>query len=113
MIDIDLKAYYLCSQAVTKRIAHKKSGNILNDGKNIRDPIEDDSALVMHLQGKGLVVLSGCAHSGIINTIEYAIKITGIQKVHAVIGGFHLTGPAFEPIIGKTWRHSRRLLRFM
>jgi 7,8-dihydropterin-6-yl-methyl-4-(beta-D-ribofuranosyl)aminobenzene 5'-phosphate synthase len=72
------------------------------DGKEIWDPIEDDSALVMNLQGKGLVVLSGCAHSGIINTIEYAIKITGIQKVHAVIGGFHLTGPAFEPIIGKT-----------
>jgi 7,8-dihydropterin-6-yl-methyl-4-(beta-D-ribofuranosyl)aminobenzene 5'-phosphate synthase len=72
------------------------------DGKEIWDPIEDDSALVMHLQGKGLVVLSGCAHSGIINTIEHAIKITGIQKVHAVMGGFHLTGPAFEPIIGKT-----------
>ena len=72
------------------------------DGKEIWDPIEDDSALVMHLQGKGLVVLSGCAHSGIINTVKYAMEITGIQKVHAVIGGFHLTGPAFEPIIEKT-----------
>lgn len=72
------------------------------DGKEIWDPIEDDSALVMNLQGKGLVVLSGCAHSGIINTIEYAKKITGIQKVHAVIGGFHLTGPAFESIISET-----------
>lgn len=72
------------------------------DDKEIWDPIEDDSALVMHLQGKGLVVLSGCAHSGIINTIEYAKKITGIQKVHAVIGGFHLTGPAFESIISET-----------
>ena len=72
------------------------------DGNEIWDPIADDSALVMHLRGRGLVVISGCAHSGIINTIEYAMKVTGIQKVLAVIGGFHLTGPAFEPIIGQT-----------
>ena len=72
------------------------------DDKEIWDPILDDSALVMHLRGKGLIVLSGCAHSGIINTIHYATKVTGIQRVHAVIGGFHLTGPAFEPIIGET-----------
>jgi 7,8-dihydropterin-6-yl-methyl-4-(beta-D-ribofuranosyl)aminobenzene 5'-phosphate synthase len=72
------------------------------DGKKIHDTIEDDSALVMNLAGKGLVVLSGCAHSGIINTVEYAKKITGINNVHVVMGGFHLGGPAFEPIIDVT-----------
>lgn len=79
------------------------------DGKEIWDAIEDDSALVMNLRGKGLVVISGCAHSGIINTIEYAIKVTGIQKIHAVIGGFHLTGPAFEPIIGQTVQELKKI----
>jgi len=72
------------------------------DGNEIWDPIEDDSALVLNLRGRGLVIISGCAHSGIINTINYAIKVTGVQKVHAVIGGFHLTGPVFESIIGQT-----------
>ena len=37
-----------------------------------------------------LLVLSGCAHSGIVNTVEYARQFTGIEEVHAVIGGFHL-----------------------
>jgi 7,8-dihydropterin-6-yl-methyl-4-(beta-D-ribofuranosyl)aminobenzene 5'-phosphate synthase len=66
------------------------------------DPIRDDQALVINVQGKGLVILSGCAHVGIINTVEYAQKITGIEKVHAVMGGFYLTGPAFAPIIRPT-----------
>jgi 7,8-dihydropterin-6-yl-methyl-4-(beta-D-ribofuranosyl)aminobenzene 5'-phosphate synthase len=72
------------------------------NGQKIWDPTEDDTALVMNLGSKGLVVLSGCAHSGIVNTVEYAREITGINKVHAVMGGFHLTGPALEPIIDKT-----------
>jgi len=67
-----------------------------------KDPISDDQALVMRLSDKGLVVVSGCAYSGIINTISYCQKLTGINEIHAVFGGFHLTGPAFEPIIGET-----------
>jgi hypothetical protein len=61
-----------------------------------------DQALVIKLKGKGLVVVSGCAHAGIINTVLYAKKITGVEDVHAVVGGFHLSGPIFEPIIEKT-----------
>ncbi len=72
------------------------------DGKMKRDPISDDQALVLNLKEKGLVVISGCSHSGIINTILHAQKLTGLTKVHALLGGFHLTGPAFEPIIEKT-----------
>jgi 7,8-dihydropterin-6-yl-methyl-4-(beta-D-ribofuranosyl)aminobenzene 5'-phosphate synthase len=49
-----------------------------------------------------LVVLTGCAHSGIVNTVNYARKVTGVDPVHVIMGGFHLTGPAFEPILGKT-----------
>jgi 7,8-dihydropterin-6-yl-methyl-4-(beta-D-ribofuranosyl)aminobenzene 5'-phosphate synthase len=71
-------------------------------GKSARDSIEDDTALVVHLSGKGLVVLSGCAHAGIVNTVRYARKITGIDQVHVVMGGFHLTGPVAEKSVGPT-----------
>ena len=67
------------------------------------DPlILDDQALIAHVAGKGLVVLTGCGHAGIINICRYARRLTGIDKVHAVIGGFHLSGPLFEPIIADT-----------
>jgi 7,8-dihydropterin-6-yl-methyl-4-(beta-D-ribofuranosyl)aminobenzene 5'-phosphate synthase len=59
------------------------------------DPlICDDQGLVINVRGKGLVVLSGCGHAGIVNTVHHAQAITGVQQVHAVIGGFHL-GPTF------------------
>ena len=74
----------------------------VEQGQEKFDAIEDDTALVMHLKDKGLVVLSGCAHSGIINTVNYARKVTGIKRVHAVMGGFHLTGGHFEPFIDPT-----------
>lgn len=66
------------------------------------DPIMDDQALVINLKEKGLVVISGCSHAGIINTILYAKKLTGVEKVYAVLGGFHLSGPFFEKILNKT-----------
>jgi 7,8-dihydropterin-6-yl-methyl-4-(beta-D-ribofuranosyl)aminobenzene 5'-phosphate synthase len=72
------------------------------DGVEKRDAIEDDSSIVMHLRGKGLVVLSGCAHAGIVNTVLRAREATGIDKVHVIMGGFHLNGPAAEPIVGRT-----------
>ncbi|MFO7667631.1 MAG: MBL fold metallo-hydrolase [Desulfobacterales bacterium] len=73
------------------------------------DPIEDDTAVVMNLKDKGLVVLSGCAHSGIVNTVRYAMAVTGIEKIHVIMGGFHLSGPFFEPIIGRTTEELKKL----
>jgi len=64
--------------------------------------IHDDQAVVMHVKQKGLVILTGCGHAGAINTIRHAQKLTGIQKVYAVIGGFHLTGALFEAVIPPT-----------
>ncbi|MBW1989118.1 MAG: MBL fold metallo-hydrolase [Deltaproteobacteria bacterium] len=72
------------------------------NGQKVPDPLEDDTSLVMHLKGKGLVVLSGCAHSGIVNTVRYAQKVTGVNEVFAVMGGFHLGGPAFATAIPPT-----------
>ena len=74
----------------------------LEGGVEKKDSLEDDTSIVMNLRGKGLVVLSGCAHAGIVNTVFYAREVTGIDRVHAVMGGFHLSGPAFEPAIART-----------
>lgn len=73
------------------------------DGDWTPDPlILDDQAVVAHVQGKGLVVLTGCGHAGIVNIVRRARAFTGIDDVYAVIGGFHLSGPLFEPIIPAT-----------
>jgi 7,8-dihydropterin-6-yl-methyl-4-(beta-D-ribofuranosyl)aminobenzene 5'-phosphate synthase len=67
------------------------------------DPlILDEQAVVIDVRGLGLVVLTGCGHAGIVNIVRYAQQLTGVDRVHAVIGGFHLTGGLFEPIIGPT-----------
>jgi 7,8-dihydropterin-6-yl-methyl-4-(beta-D-ribofuranosyl)aminobenzene 5'-phosphate synthase len=44
------------------------------------------------------VVLAGCAHSGIVNTVNYAREISGVERVHAVLGGFHLARASDEEI---------------
>jgi len=62
----------------------------------------DDRALAIDLKRKGLVILSGCAHAGIINTILYAQKIIGINKIYAILGGLHLAGKENEQRIIQT-----------
>jgi 7,8-dihydropterin-6-yl-methyl-4-(beta-D-ribofuranosyl)aminobenzene 5'-phosphate synthase len=76
---------------------------VFADGSWQPDPcIWDDRAIVMQVKRKGLVVLSGCAHSGIINTVSYAMHLTGVSDVYAIIGGFHLAGAEFESRIQQT-----------
>jgi len=77
------------------RKSFEKSGRptqlFYRDGENLYpDDLEEDQAIVIHVEGKGLVILSGCAHVGIVNTVKYAQKISGIDRVFAIIGGFHL-----------------------
>jgi 7,8-dihydropterin-6-yl-methyl-4-(beta-D-ribofuranosyl)aminobenzene 5'-phosphate synthase len=64
--------------------------------------IWDDQAVVCHVKNKGLVVLSSCSHAGAINVLRHAQRLTGIEHVHAFVGGLHLTGGLFEPIIPRT-----------
>jgi len=72
------------------------------DGEQfLPDDIEDDQSIVLNIEGKGLVVVSGCAHAGIVNTVKYARRITGIETVHAILGGFHL-GRASEGEVERT-----------
>jgi len=72
------------------------------DDEWIVDPFHDDQGVAIKLKDRGLVVIGGCSHAGIINTVKHVQKVTGTDRVHAVLGGFHLTGPLFEPIIGPT-----------
>jgi 7,8-dihydropterin-6-yl-methyl-4-(beta-D-ribofuranosyl)aminobenzene 5'-phosphate synthase len=73
------------------------------------DLILDDRALVFSVKGKGLVVISGCAHAGIINTIRYAQQLTAVSEVYAVLGGFHLAGREFEKRIQPTIEELREI----
>jgi 7,8-dihydropterin-6-yl-methyl-4-(beta-D-ribofuranosyl)aminobenzene 5'-phosphate synthase len=50
----------------------------------------DDQALILNLEEKGLVIVTGCAHAGIVNTIKHSQKLTKTRKVHAIVGGFHM-----------------------
>lgn len=62
----------------------------LRDGRVERDDMRDDLALFIHLPDVGLVVLTGCAHAGVVNTIRHGLALTGATRLRAVIGGFHL-----------------------
>lgn len=66
------------------------------------DSIVDDHGIVLNIKGKGLIVITGCAHSGVINTIKHAQKITGVDKIYVVMGGFHLTGPQYQDLTDRT-----------
>ena len=55
----------------------------------MQDHERDDSAVILNFN-EGLVIVTGCCHSGIVNTITNARKISGVDKIHAVIGGLHL-----------------------
>jgi 7,8-dihydropterin-6-yl-methyl-4-(beta-D-ribofuranosyl)aminobenzene 5'-phosphate synthase len=75
----------------------------LRDGEWQPEPfIYDDQALVVDLRGRGLVVITGCGHAGVINTVLHARKLTGIERVYAVIGGFHLATSSPESVIRPT-----------
>src|SRR3954447_12597145 len=64
------------------------------------DPLVlDDQALVAHVRGRGLVVLTGCGHAGPINIVRHAMRLTGVDRLHALLGGLHLSGAAFAPLV--------------
>ena len=64
--------------------------------------IWDDQGVVCNVRDEGLVALSSCSHAGAINVLRHAQKITGIDRIYAFVGGMHLTGGLFEPIIPRT-----------
>lgn len=72
------------------------------------DDFLHEQATCFHLKGRGLVVVTSCGHRGIVNTVQAAVKVSGISKVHAIIGGFHLM-PLSAEYVEET---ARELARF-
>ncbi len=99
-----------CLGLVTGEIPHTVefekglvNNRILRDCEWVPNPyIREERALVFDVEGKGLVVISGCAHAGIINTLRCAQIVTGNPEVYGVFGGFHLAGSKFEKRIQPT-----------
>ena len=85
------------------RHSFEKSGRpttlLYRDGDTFMpDDIEEDQAIVLNVKGKGLVVVAGCAHSGIVNTVHHAREISGVDRVWAILGGFHLARATAEEL---------------
>ena len=82
----------------------------IDEGKMEADPlIKDDQAIILTVKNKGLVIITGCGHAGIINTINYAKELTGEDRIYCLLGGMHLSGGLFESIIGRTVEELERL----
>jgi 7,8-dihydropterin-6-yl-methyl-4-(beta-D-ribofuranosyl)aminobenzene 5'-phosphate synthase len=60
------------------------------DGKQVHDEISDDQSIFIELEGKGIVVITGCCHAGVVNTLTCAQNLFPGQKIYALIGGLHL-----------------------
>lgn len=96
-----LASQAMLSGEITRRTAYEKSSpsaRIESGDGDVEDALAGEQALVYHLKGKGLVVLTACGHAGVVNTVMHAREVTGVDKVHAIIGGFHLSGAAPERI---------------
>jgi 7,8-dihydropterin-6-yl-methyl-4-(beta-D-ribofuranosyl)aminobenzene 5'-phosphate synthase len=82
----------------------------LEEGKMEADPlIKDDQAIILRVKDKGLVIITGCGHAGIINTLNYAKELTGEDRIYSVLGGMHLSGGLFEPIIPTTMEELEKM----
>lgn len=86
-------------ERVTDFEAQKSLGVVVENGIERDDTLVEDSALV-YRSPNGLVIITGCSHSGICNIVEYARKVTGEQKVVDIIGGFHLLDPSEQQLQG-------------
>jgi 7,8-dihydropterin-6-yl-methyl-4-(beta-D-ribofuranosyl)aminobenzene 5'-phosphate synthase len=70
-------------------------------GELVSDSFQGEHATVVHVKDRGLVVITSCGHAGVINSVRHAQKVTGVDKVHAIVGGFHLA-PAPDEVVAKT-----------
>lgn len=80
-----------------------------NTGGYIPDDFEHELATVYRVKDRGLVVLTSCSHRGVINTVRQAIAASGIDKVLAVIGGFHVVPPLGDDYIRSTIEEFRQI----
>jgi 7,8-dihydropterin-6-yl-methyl-4-(beta-D-ribofuranosyl)aminobenzene 5'-phosphate synthase len=70
------------------------------------DPlILDDQNVIVDVAGRGLVIVSACSHAGAVNVLRNAQDLTGQRRIAGLVGGLHLSGAIFEPLIEPTVRH--------
>ena len=67
------------------------------DGSLVPDPFSDDQSIIVK-SSEGTIVLLGCTHAGLINTLSYVAELTGNDRIHAFIGGTHLVAASEERI---------------
>ena len=84
-----------------KNSFEKLTGNLLKittdrEGKVVPDLIEDDLSVVFHMKDGNVVVLTGCCHSGVVNTVEHAVHLTGSSSITNIVGGLHLLDASKE-----------------
>jgi 7,8-dihydropterin-6-yl-methyl-4-(beta-D-ribofuranosyl)aminobenzene 5'-phosphate synthase len=97
---VQLNSFTMTTGEVQVSTGHEKIDSTLHikEGESFQpDELADDLGIIIKTE-KGLVLLLGCAHRGIINTINHARKVTGIDKVYAVIGGTHLISAGPEQL---------------
>ena len=68
------------------------------DGRMVQDRMLDDISLVAQVQNKGLVIVTGCSHAGIVNIVKHCVALTGEKRIAAILGGFHLLAASEERI---------------
>ena len=74
-----------------------------NDDNWVPDPLVlDERYVAVNVRNHGLVVFSACSHAGIVNVLTDAADKSGALPVYGIMGGLHLSGPAYEPLIGRT-----------
>ncbi|MEW9491872.1 MAG: MBL fold metallo-hydrolase [Candidatus Aramenus sulfurataquae] len=71
-----------------------------SDERLAPDELKDDAALYVNIAGKGVVAITGCGHSGVLNIAKHAIEVTKADKVHAIVGGLHLLASTREEVEG-------------
>jgi 7,8-dihydropterin-6-yl-methyl-4-(beta-D-ribofuranosyl)aminobenzene 5'-phosphate synthase len=70
----------------------------LADGRMVQDRMMDDISLVAQVQDKGLVIVTGCSHAGIVNIVKHSVELAGENRIAAILGGFHLLAASEESV---------------
>jgi 7,8-dihydropterin-6-yl-methyl-4-(beta-D-ribofuranosyl)aminobenzene 5'-phosphate synthase len=80
----------------------------LAEGRTVQDSMKDDISVVGQVRDKGLVIVTGCSHAGIVNIVKHSVELTGEKRVAAILGGFHLLSASEERI----WKTAEALSQF-
>jgi 7,8-dihydropterin-6-yl-methyl-4-(beta-D-ribofuranosyl)aminobenzene 5'-phosphate synthase len=106
--------YVWVTGPIPRRISFEDTGGpfFVDEECHIKDPITDDQAIWIKT-AEGIVLLLGCAHSGVVNTLDYVADLSGVTQFHAVIGGVHLLNASVERLeatLGALHRYQVQLI---